>query len=242
MYKYKEFSPFYKYFKELFIYLSHFYIAFMEKEDKIRIITDSYRELRSRRVVKFQKEFAALLGISEKSLSAAKNGDERYLTDSLIDKVEDLLREHAPESSLSSSPAHKNYEPTLVPTIPYKVYNETNINLMEYVATHPVPSGPAIAQFAQTDLHMFVANDEMKPHLRAGDVLSLKQVPADAPIINGEIYVINSQYLGVTIRFLYDRGDYFELKSSNEWYEPFTLPRDQVFHIFRILGLVRTNI
>ena len=213
-------------------------------DTKWNTFKDAYDWLKYNKVFKTQEELGTLLGYSRGAINKALNGKEDYLTDDLIEAITKCVKDHTPDSSQSPSPspAHKNYEPTLVPTIPYKVYNETNINLMEYVATHPVPSGPAIAQFAQTDLHMFVANDEMKPHLRAGDVLSLKQVPANAPIINGEIYVINSQYLGVTIRFLYDRGDYFELKSSNEWYEPFTLPRDQVFHIFRILGLVRTNI
>lgn len=229
---------------------------------------DAYDWLKYHKVFKTQEELGSLLGYSRGAINKALNGKEEYLTQDLIDAITRYVSEYSKKNEASSASgvavgtnngtitqnngvshqgdqphayAHENTH-ALVPTIPYKVYNETGINLMEYVHTNPVPKGPAIAQFAQTDLHMFVANDEMKPHLRAGDVLSLKQVPQGAPIINGEIYVINSQYLGVTIRYVYDRGEYLELKSSNDWYEPFTIPRDQVFGIFRILGLVRTNI
>lgn len=204
-------------------------------------------------IVKNKKDLASKLQINYNGLIQALNGSERYLTDSLLSKAMALkTAESKPivatspldieSRSSEDAPARVPDRIDMVPTVPYKIYNEVGVNIIEYVKQNQVPHGPAIAQFAQTDFHMFVSNDEMKPHLRAGDVLSLKKVPDDAPIINGEIYVVNSQHLGLTIRFLYDRGEHYELRSSNEWYETFMLPKEQVFSIFRILGLVRTNI
>lgn len=220
----------------------------MEKKDKLVIFNDSFLTLRSRGIVKTWGDFANILGVSKNSISAAKNGNEVYLTENLISKISSLMKQY--DSASDTSSTYRENTPTrtlhgelqLVPTIPYKLYQEENINLMEYIRENVVPMGPAIAQFAQTDLHMFVSNDEMKPHLRAGDVLSLKMVPKDATIINGEIYVINTTNIGIIIRYVYDRGDYLELKSSNEWYEPFQLKKTNVYTIFKILGLVRTNI
>ncbi len=230
--------------------------------DKQRYLAESYSALKKQGIIKTWKDFAALLDVNATCLSAAKNGQEAYLTDSLISKVESLMDSYkvstrninitnSPNSPVATNHSrieyHQNteapqYAPDLVPTIPFKVYNETGINLQEYVQNNPVPKGPAIAQFATTDLHMFVSNDEMKPHLRSGDVLSLKRVEQKAPIVNGEIYVVNSHYLGLTVRFLFDRGTHYELKSSNDWFEPFNIPKEQVFGIYRILGLVRTNL
>lgn len=225
--------------------------------ERYNTLIDAYNTLRSKKIIKTWTDFARLLDSNRACLSSAKGMDERYLTDSLISKIQAVMKRYEtssitdgygphpePEEHVlrDSEPAPKYGTSNLVPTVPYKTYNETGVNIIEYVKCNRVPMSPAIAQFAKTDLHMFVANDEMKPHLRAGDVLSLKQVSMNAPIINGEIYVVNSQHLGLTIRYLYDRGDSYELRSSNEWYETFMIPKEQVFSIFRILGLVRTNI
>lgn len=216
----------------------------MTKEDKLRILSEAFNTLRKDKVIRTWKEFADLLGVNKNGLSEAKNGNERSLTDNLIEKVQAVMNDKYGQGtpSVAPQPSSAQYAPSLVPTIPFKVYNETGVDLQEYIVKNVVPMGPAIAQFATTDLHMFVSNDEMKPHLRSGDVLSLKRVSEEAPIVNGEIYVINSYYLGLTVRFVFDRGTHYELKSSNEWYEPFNLPKEQVFGIYRILGLVRTNI
>lgn len=224
----------------------------MNTQERKCKLNEMYEYLLRNGIVTNKKDFASKLQINYNGLVQAMNGSERYLTDSLLSKAAALqsagraTMQTSPldieSTSSQDAPARVPDRIDMVPTVPYKIYNEVGVNIIEYVKQNQVPHGPAIAQFAQTDFHMFVSNDEMKPHLRAGDVLSLKKVPENAPIINGEIYVVNSQHLGLTIRFLYDRGEHYELRSSNEWYETFTLPKEQVFSIFRILGLVRTNI
>lgn len=226
--------------------------------DNLDKFVSLYDNLISLGIIRTQKDLARLMGASESTISKAMKGNPDALTTKLVHRLEVISRTYTKEQESNNSqqytPKSNNFDnadqPTrtlqgelqLVPTIPYKLYQEENINLMEYIRENVVPMGPAIAQFAQTDLHMFVSNDEMKPHLRAGDVLSLKMVPKDATIINGEIYVINTTNIGIIIRYVYDRGDYLELKSSNEWYEPFQLKKTNVYTIFKILGLVRTNI
>lgn len=65
-------------------------------------LEDVYNTLLAKRVIRNKKEFASLLGISYTSLISALNGNERYLTDSLVIKAqncltdEDLKKEESP--------------------------------------------------------------------------------------------------------------------------------------------------
>lgn len=241
----------------------------MEREQKIRIIKDSFETLRARKIVKTQGDFANLLGISAKSISAAKNGVDGYCTDSLISKIQGLMAEQERSLSISNSPnavaisgdnnnvdlttpdkearmAYQRSEMRLVPTIPYNVYKEIDVDIQEMIENPPAPlhTSPAVAQFPTTDCHYFVNSDAMLPHLHPNDVLALKKIHRDAEVINGEICVINSKYNGLLARFVYDDGDYLILKAS-EAQSRFTdmrLHKDNIFGVYRILGLIRTNI
>lgn len=217
----------------------------MELSDKLQYLMDSYNTLRAKGVVKTWSDFAAELCVNRTCLSAAKQGDEKYLTDSLVQKVQgymDSFQSHK-ESSLAM---HGGNAVTLVPTIPYKAYKEIGVDLQEYIHSQSpdLHMSPAIAQFAKTDCHYFVGSDAMLPHLHQSDVLALKRMPDQAQVINGEIYVVNSRYNGLIARFVYDDGDYLILKASEHQtrYTPMRLPKEDIFGLYRVLGLVRTNI
>ena len=63
----------------------------MELSDKLNYIIESYNTLGARSVVKTWSDLASLLGINRACLSATKQGDEKYLTDSLISKFQGIL-------------------------------------------------------------------------------------------------------------------------------------------------------
>ena len=63
----------------------------MEKHEKIALIVDAFNQMRVRGIVKTQGDFARLLGVSQNSISGARNGDERYLTDSMVERVQALV-------------------------------------------------------------------------------------------------------------------------------------------------------
>lgn len=67
----------------------------MQKEDKTTILTAAFYRLRGEGRVGTKKDFAELLGIHPGSLSAAMNGNEAYLTDSLIERVRAIVPDAA---------------------------------------------------------------------------------------------------------------------------------------------------
>lgn len=226
-------------------------------DQKLEIFNNAFLTLRTKGIIKNYQEFAKLVDISKNSMSAAKNGNEAYLTDSLISKILGVMKEY--DKSLQSNHdaelttpdkearmAYQRSEMRLVPTIPYNVYKEIDVDIQEMIENPPAPlhTSPAVAQFPTTDCHYFVNSDAMLPHLHPNDVLALKKIHRDAEVINGEICVINSKYNGLLARFVYDDGDYLILKAS-EAQNRFTdmrLHKDNIFGVYRILGLIRTNI
>lgn len=218
--------------------------------DRLEYLTWAYETMRNKGLVHTQNDFASIVGLNKSTLSRAFGGNPKYLTESLISKVRDFMDGYKDEPISKKLTGIDNDECgtsiTLVPTIPYKAYKEIGVDLQEYIQSQSpdLHMSPAIAQFAKTDCHYFVGSDAMLPHLHQSDVLALKRMPDQAQVINGEIYVVNSRYNGLIARFVYDDGDYIILKASEEQtrYTPMRLPKEDIFGLYRVLGLVRTNI
>ena len=68
----------------------------MENTEKINLLNKAFRPLQSQGKVRTQGDFARLLGLSLNSISAAKNGDERYLTDNLVERIQAIMEQSSP--------------------------------------------------------------------------------------------------------------------------------------------------
>lgn len=132
----------------------------------------------------------------------------------------------------------------MVPVIPENLYKEVNVDILEYLSDgeHRIRTSPAVQQFPRTTCFYVVHTIAMYPHLHEGDILALKALPPTAPIVNGELYAVDTSDLGLVIRFAYDRGDCIEMKSSQERFETFKIKKDSIYSVFRIVGLIRSNI
>ena len=227
----------------------------MNISTKIGIFNDSFMSLRSRGIIKNYKEFAEILGVSKNAISAAKNGNEEYLTDSLISKIQGLMKEHerpvvtaevsqADGERRISAMAAPYQNMRCVPTIPIHAYRAVNFDVMEYFNdTHDdLKMSPIIMQFPGTDCYYFVNSEDMSPNLRTNDLLCLSRLPAEAKVTNGDICIINTKFQGILERFVYDDGDALILKAAQPRWTDMRIPKEEIFNIFRILGGIRTNI
>lgn len=222
-------------------------------DNKVQYLNSCYQKLRAEHAVKSWSDFADILLVNRSVLSSAKNGNPKALTDSLISKVQGLMARYEEKEDRANVHAAQNSpmmlshaEPAnMVPVIPYKLYNEVGVNVLDYIndtRNVDVQRSQAIAQFASTSCYYFVNTTAMQPHFYPSDLLALKEVSREAPIVNGEAYLVNTLDLGVILRYIYDRGDHIELHSTAERFEHFNVPKDDIVNLFRVIGLIRTNI
>lgn len=235
----------------------------MTNEEKVQHILDAFVVLRQQGRIKTWTDFADLLDTNRSVLSAAKNGQEKYLTDSLMTKIDAVLTmpnvtiNHSPHTNVATGNGHISLAITpqedttpddqeMIPVIPINLYKETDVNILEYIQDddNDVQMTPAVQQFPKTDAIYSVQTMAMYPHLHQGDLLALKVVKMSAPIINGEMYAIDTIDNGILIRFAYDRGDYIEMRASEkaDRFESFNIYKKDIFNIFRVVGMIRTNI
>lgn len=244
-------------------------MIYMETFEKMRIFEDSFTTLRAKGIIKTYLDFANLLGVSKNSISAAKNGNETYLTDNLISKIQGLMREQEQSISISNSqnspvingdnnnveightqPARispmslQHYQLKYIPTIPIHAYRAVGFDVMEYFQStqDDLHMSPIVQQFPGTDCYYFVNSDDMSPNLQTNDLLCLARLPEGAKVTNGDLCILNTKYQGMLERFVYDDGDALILKATQPRWTDMRIPKEEIFNIFRILGGIRTNI
>lgn len=193
-----------------------------------------------------QDELGEYLGIKKSFISKIEHGNanlpkekiERLVKNDRGWNVDALSVEGAANTSGSAQ------KPDMVPVIPENLYKEVNVDILAFLrdGEHKFRTSPAVQQFPTTTCFYVVHTIAMYPHLHEGDILALKTLPPTAPIVNGELYAVDTSDLGLVIRFAYDRGDCIEMRSSQERFESFQIRKESIYSVFRIVGLIRSNI
>lgn len=130
-----------------------------------------------------------------------------------------------------------------VPVVPRSIYTEPNVNILEYVTKNDVPMSPRIHQLSQYDLCYMVVNDEMSPYICAGDRIYLWAFPKgkENKIIDGRVYSVDTKLNGVLTRQLYKTEKGFIAKSFNARYADELLEWDDIYRVYRIVGVLRMD-
>lgn len=117
----------------------------------------------------------------------------------------------------------------------YKVMREPNLQA-EHITR--------VNSFAELDFYYSVSDDSMRPDFKCGDILALRAIDKGSYIINGNIYVLDTISYGLILRVIKQRGDIYECSTlqDTDRYEPFNVPITDVFRVYNIKGLLRTNV
>ena len=205
-----------------------------------------------------QQEAASVLGVQQAAVSNQLNGrpfgknsaakwnkafgfrtiwlmtGEGPMFDTQADKIREYDLEDHPELN------HDND----IPVIPARLFRAPEINIYEYVMNSPnVERLPPVPHFQKHDLFASCPGDAMAPRICRGYLLALRRMPIDSTIINGETYVVDTMSQGMFLRRLVDTGDGLTFISENQSEFPdFSLPHDDVINIFRVVGVLITNV
>lgn len=116
----------------------------------------------------------------------------------------------------------------------YKVMREPNLQA-EHITR--------VNTFDEIDFYYNVCDDAMMPTFVRGDILALRHLEQDMYIVNGNPYILDTKSRGLILRVLKEREDKYECSAlgDKERYETFNVPKDDVFRVYRIKGLLRIS-
>ena len=131
-----------------------------------------------------------------------------------------------------------------IPVVPARLFRAPEIDIYEYVINSTtVEKLPPVPHFQKHELFATCPGDAMAPRICRGYVLALRRMPEDTPIINGEIYVVDTKTLGMFLRRIVDNGDTVTFIAENQTDFPdFELPHTDITNIFRVVGVLIPNL
>lgn len=131
-----------------------------------------------------------------------------------------------------------------IPVIPARIFRAPEINTYEYVMnSSSVDRLPPVPHFQKHDMFALCPGDAMAPRICRGYLMALRRMPMDSTIINGEIYVVDTISNGMFLRKIVDNGNGLTFIAENQAEFPdFELPYSDVINIFRVVGVLITNI
>ena len=195
----------------------------MEKEEKLQILNECYADAVRNGRAKTRKEFATLYGINPSSLSAAFNGDIKYLTDNLIGR---LLSD--------MPPTQKEIEQEMVLVIPTGARAGTLADFSQSISAYDCER--IVTPIKGADFAIQVTGDSMSPEYPSGSMILIKKINENIFVEWGKTYVLDTDNGAVikTIRKT-DNPDVIECVSLNPAYQPFTMETKYINGWYRVL-------
>ena len=200
----------------------------MENSEKQRFIESAFHTLRTRGVVNTYQDFAKLLGVSRNSLSAAKNGNETYLTDSLVSKIQSALDYH------TTPITEEELEREMIPVLPTDARAGTLAEFSDSVEAYNCER--MISPIRGADFAMQVTGDSMSPEYPSGSVIICKKINEKAFIEWGKVFVLDTDN-GAVIKSVRktENDNEVECVSLNPAYQPFRIGTEYINGWYRVL-------
>lgn len=203
----------------------------MKNREKQEFIESSFNTLRTRGVVKTYLDFAKLIGVSKNSLSAAKNGNETYLTDSLMSKIQSAVEYYT--ANIPSA----DIDQEMVLVIPTGAMGGSLTDFAESVSAFDCER--IVTPIKGVDYAIQVTGDSMSPDYPSGSMILIKKINEKAFVEWGKVYVLDT-INGAVIKKVRktDQEGVVECVSTNPAYQPFTMETKYINGWYRVLMLL----
>ena len=190
-------------------------------------INNVFEQARAAKMVKTRADFADALEINRSSLSAAMNGDDRYLTENLLKKVRAYYETYLSDC-VSAVPRGT------LPVIPTEAMAGTLGEFEDSV--HAYECERMISPIKGADYAIKVCGDSMSPEIPNGSQILIKKIWEEEFIEWGKIFCLDTRN-GAVIKRIYptDNPDVVECRSVNPEYPPFRVNVRSVFGWYRVL-------
>ena len=196
----------------------------MNRQERLTFI---FEQARAAGLAKTQGDFAKILDINRSVLSAAMNGNETYLTDNLMRKVEKFYDENF------DSDGSKIAKGTL-PVIPTEAMAGTLGEFAESVQAYDCER--MISPIKGVDYAIKVCGDSMSPEIPNGSQILVKKIYEKEFVEWGKVFCLDTRN-GAIIKRVYptENPDVVECRSINPDYPPFNVNIGSINGWYRVL-------
>lgn len=196
----------------------------MKRQERLTFI---FEQARVAGLAKTQGDFAKILDINRSVLSAAMNGNETYLTDNLMRKVERFYAENF------DSDGGKMTKGTL-PVIPTEAMAGTLGEFADSVQAYDCER--MISPIKGADYAIKVCGDSMTPEIPNGSQILIKKIWEEEFVEWGKIFCLDTRN-GAVIKRVYPTEDpqVVECRSVNPEYPPFKINTKSIHGWYRVL-------
>ena len=196
----------------------------MNKQERL---TNIFEMARAAGFAKTQKDFANILGINRAALSAALNGNELYLTDNLMRKVEKFFDDNFDEDGIKITKG-------TLPVIPTEAMAGTLGEFAESVQAYDCER--MISPIKGADYAIKVCGDSMSPEIPNGSQILIKKIYEEEFVEWGKIFCLDTRN-GAVIKRIYPTCDQevIECRSINPDYPPFQINVKNINGWYRVL-------
>ena len=209
--------------------------------EKLEYINKAFNALRINGIVRTQKDFANLCGVSEAQMSKAMKGDERNLTDNLIGKVQLAMEgkpQGVPEDWIKEFPSldKKREEPVAQPMIPIIPTDAIAGTLMEFATSvTSYDCERMVSPIKGADYAIKVCGESMTPEYPNGSTIIIKKV-SDEFIEWGRCFCLDTCN-GAVVKLVFPTDDpqVVECRSINPDYPPFKVKTSLIYGWYRVL-------
>ena len=124
------------------------------------------------------------------------------------------------------------------PRIPYDASAGTLSIAVNPVLHNDCEHIPVIPTFPRYDFTIVTRGDSMLPEFQSGDELACAFVKESSFIQWGRVHVLDTAQ-GVVVKKIFNNKDNILCRSINKEYPDFEVPKDEIYHIAIVVGLLR---
>ena len=196
----------------------------MNRQERLTFI---FEQARAAGLAKTQGDFAKILDINRSVLSAAMNGNETYLTDNLMRKVDKFYEENF------DSDGSRVTKGTLL-VIPTEAMAGTLGEFAESVHTYECER--MVSPIKDADYAIKVCGDSMTPEIPNGSHILIKKIHEEQFVEWGKIFCLDTSN-GAVIKKIYptENPEVIECRSINPDFPPFRINVKHINGWYRVL-------
>lgn len=130
------------------------------------------------------------------------------------------------------------------PIVPYEIAKQPNVDIYNWMKENrdSVEHKTLSQLFPNHDLFATAMSNDMQPSIDKGDILVLNRVDMSRQTLDGGCYMVDTRDLGLIMRIVYDKGDYYELKATHPNFTTMRIDKSSVYNLYAMVAIIKFSL